>query len=382
MLGLFRQNEVDQVYVYELLKKFAFGLISVFIPVYIASETGSVLLIFLYMLGYVAVFAVSSVPGAYIISRIGFKHSLVLSYLFYLPAFLALRSFSLGVEMVAGVALLVGLGKTFHWVALHAEFAVDSEEKHRERATGRLLGIPRLATAAAPVIGGFLMAAYGFPTLVGVVLAFMFFSAVPLVASRDHRDPMKYGFFDFLDSHHSMLAGLFFLRGIAITTGAFLFPLYVFYVVGGTVNVGGVTSLTSIGGMVFALFLGRIAEKEDNSRLIVVGALLSGSVFFLKAMIGTAMEAFILSTAGGLFFMLYYIPLYSRLANASEKEDVLEFYAFREVTLGIGKLAILVMALLVALNFSILEGLKAAILLAAVSEALIPLVIRRIEWGS
>lgn len=83
----FNENEVDQVFAYEMLQKFAFGLISIFIPIYIAQQTGFQMAIY-YIGGVSFFFMLSAIPVSYIIARIGFKHSLVTSYIFYLPALL------------------------------------------------------------------------------------------------------------------------------------------------------------------------------------------------------------------------------------------------------------------------------------------------------
>jgi hypothetical protein len=112
----------------------------------------------MYLIGYVSVFLLVSVPISYVISRIGFKHSLIASYVFYLPAFLVIRVFSLSNSLVIAVATFIGLGKAFHWIALHSEFAVDSEEDVRGSSSGKMVGLPLLARSAAPLIGGAVMA--------------------------------------------------------------------------------------------------------------------------------------------------------------------------------------------------------------------------------
>lgn len=371
MLGFFRENAVDQVYAYEMLQKFASSLIGVFIPVYIASQGSPLQWIFLYLMGYSAVFMMGAIPVSYVIARIGFKHSLVASFFFYLPAFMLLRSYSLSASLVAAVALLMGVGKALHWIALHAEFAVDSQSDSRGKASSRLLGLPRLSRAAAPFIGGVIMAVYSFHALVTTTILFYVLSAVPLFASGDHRDPMAYSFRDFLDRKHVKLATLFFFRGVAISAAGFLFPLYVFYVIGGTVNVGGVSSLGSVGSVAFALFIGRITQKVERRHMIIIGSISSAVMFLLRSYVNVQMEAFLVSFASGLLFMVYYIPLYSSLADMAEDEDVLEFYGFREVCLGVGKIAGFGTALLIGLAYTPVVGFKASFYLAAVSVALL-----------
>lgn len=65
--------------------------------------------------------------------------------------------------------------------------------------------------------------------------------------------------------------------------------------------------------------------------------------------------------------MIYYVPLYSIYADVAEDEDILEFYAFREFFLNIGKLVTYGLALFFILNYSVRTGFMAAFLYATIS---------------
>ncbi len=379
MLGFFEDHTIDQIYAYEMLQKFAFGLIGIFIPIYIASQGSPLQWVFLFLLLDTVAFMLAAIPVSYFIANIGFKHSLVISYLFYLPSFIALQKMELSVPLVAVTALLLGIGKALHWIALHAEFAVDSEEDSRGKASGRLLGLPRISRAIAPFLGGVIMTVYGFNMLITAAVFFMLLSAVPLLASRDHRDPLEYDLRSLLNKRHAVFGSLFVLRGTTIAAGAYLFPLFVFYIVGGTINAGGAKSLASLGAVAFALLVGRVTEKVEKKHMILVGTIASGIIFALRAYVTEPIEAFLISFVAGLMFMVYYVPLYSTMADWAEDEDVLEFYAFREVFLCIGRIATYGLALYVALNYSLAAGLKASFLLAAGAALLLSLYSRWIK---
>ncbi|MFB6292378.1 MAG: MFS transporter [Candidatus Nanohaloarchaea archaeon] len=379
MLGFFQDHTIDQIYAYEMLQKFAFGLIGIFIPIYIASQGSPLQWVFLFLLVDTVTFMVAAIPVSYFIANIGFKHSLVVSYLFYLPAFIALQKFGLTLELVAFSAFFLGIGKALHWIALHAEFAVDSEEDTRGKASGRLLGLPRISRAIAPFLGGLIMTLYGFNLLISVSVFFMLMSAIPLLASRDHRDPLEYSLRSLVNRKHAVFGSLFVLRGVTIAAGAYLFPLFVFYVVGGTVNAGGAKSLASLGSVAFALLIGRVTDSIEKKHMILVGTIASGILFALRVYVTEPVEAFLVSFVAGLMFMVYYVPLYSTMADWAEDEDVLEFYAFREVFLCIGRIATYGLALYVALAYSIAAGLKAAFMLAAGAATLLALYSRWIK---
>lgn len=379
MFGRFRAVEVDQIYAYELLHRFVLSLIGIFIPIYIASKGMQINWVFNYILVATAAFGLACIPASYIIANIGFKHSLILSYFFYLPAFLSLRSFTLSPTLIVSAAVAYGFGNAFHWISLHAEFATDTEDGDRGKASGRLIGLPKISQAIAPLAGGFIMAAYGFHALVTASIGILVLSAIPLFASKDHRDPLEYDIKSLFDSEHRKFAGLFILRGADIAAGAILFPLFVYYVVGGEMNAGGAKSIASIGSIVFALTIGRISGRFDKKKLMASGLLLAAGVYVARAFVQTATQAFGVSFLAGLFFMIYYVPLYSIYADVAEDEDILEFYAFREFFLNVGKILTYGLTAYVVLNYSVRTGFMAAFVYATVAVVGITGYVRWIE---
>ena len=374
----FKQNEVDQVFAYEMLQKFAFGLISIFIPIYIAKQA-TLMLALQYVAAVSLFFMVSAIPISYLIARIGFKHSLVISYVFYLPSLLVFQFVERGMialdfRLVMFSGILLAVGKAFHWIALHAEFATDSSEDHRGKDSGRLLGLPRISKAVAPFAGGVIMASLGFGGLVSVTVVFLVLSALPLMTSGDHRDPQPYSLSAIKSVKHLKYGALFYLRGLGIASGYYLWPLFTALVIstgGGEVDAGIVSSLVNIGMAGFTILLGSKADEVDARKMVFVGAVLSGIFFIARGLVMTANQAFIVSLAAGPAFMMYYVPIYSELADAAEDEDVLEFYAFREVALGFSRVTLYGFTALMLLNFGMETAFRYTFYLTGVGTALI-----------
>ena len=361
---------VNQIYLYEIMQRFVMNLIGIFIPIYIASAGFGVSKVFLYLAISTGAFAAVSLPISYLIARLGFKHSLILSYAFYLPALLSLRVFDISTPLIVFAGLFYAVGQALHWISLHAEFATDTEGS-RDQASGRIVGLPKISQVIAPLLGGVIMASMGFSMLVTVAMGFLLASAIPLLMSGDHRDPMDYSFRSLIDSEHRKFASLFLLRGTDVAAGALLFPLFTYYVIGGEINAGGVKSLAAVGSIVFALTVGRISGKIDKTKLIISGVLLTSLAYIARGFIQTNIQAFLVSFAAGLFFMIYYVPIYSIYANVAEDEDVLEFYAFREGLLNVGKFVTVILAYLLITFTGKRTGFIGVFLFAALATALI-----------
>ena len=375
--SFFHDHEVDQVFAYETLQKLAFGLISIFIPIHVAQSI-NLEAAFFYVIMVSFFFMLSAVPVSYIIARIGFKHSLVISFAFYLPAFVSFQvveqgMLGLNLPIVTGVALLLGMGKAFHWIALHSEFATDSNSESRDEDSGKLLGLPRISKAIAPLTGGLIMASFGFSALVSAAVVLLVISVLPLLASTDHREPKKYSFSSILDRKHVKYAFLFMLRGMGIGAGTYLFPLFIALYIstgeGGLVNAGLVNSLASIGMAVFTVFLGKKAETVNTRKLVIAGTVLSGILFIGRGLIRNPMDAFVISILAGPPFMMYYVPIYSKLADAAEEKDVLEFYAFREMILSFSRVVFFLFAAGMYFRYGAVIAFRSSLVIAGLATA-------------
>ena len=330
----------------------------------------------------------TSIPVSYIIARIGFKHSLVVSYIFYLPALLAFQFVERGMlpldfNLIMVSGFLLALGKAFHWISLHSEFAVDSSQDDRDSDSGKLLGLPKISKALAPFAGGIIMATFGFGGLITTSVLFLVLSSLPLMASGDHRDPEPYSLKAIATKKHLRYSFLFYLRGLGISAGFFMFPLFMALVIskgpGAEVDAGIVSSLASIGIAGFTILLGKKSESIGRSKMILTGTLLSGAFFIARGLVQTSFQAFAVSLAAGPAYILYYLPIYSKLADAAEDEDVLEFYAFREVILGISKVSFYLLILYLFFNYGLETAFRTGFYVTGFATAMIFLADRVVQ---
>ncbi len=361
MLEFLHRKEVDQIYLYEFLQRFVVSLIGIFIPIQIVSAGLSYNVAFTYLIVMAIVFTASVIPVSFIISKIGFKHGLIASYIFYIPAFMLLRFLELTPTVAIGVGVVYAIAQSLHWLSLNSEFAVDSSDGERSDESGKMIGLPRLAGTIAPITGGVIMATFGFPALVTVALVFLVLSIIPLLMSGDHRDPMDYSVKDIWDEEHRRFAGLFVLRGADIGTAVYLFPLFVFLVIGGEVSAGGARTVEGIGAVLMALITGKLSDRFGRFKMIVAGLLAITVAHLSRTMVSTGTHVVMLSLFAGLSFMVYYVPLYSIYADVAEDEDILEFYALRDFFLNIGKMLVYLVAFGASMYFgSFKQGIATA----------------------
>jgi predicted MFS family arabinose efflux permease len=369
-------RQLDNLLIYEFLKNLAFSLIGIFIPVYIVSEGFGLLpaALFIVISGVSGMFL--SYPISKLISRFGFKHSLVASYFFLLPGLAVIRGLELSVAVIVVSSILYNIGRLIHNISMNSEFAVDSEEENRSDDSGKMLSLPSLSRILGPLLGGIIFAGLGFNELLMSTIAILGLTAVPLLLSREHRDPMEYDITTLMGKESLKNIPLFTARGIQAVTAVDIFALFVFMVIGGSVDVGAARALDSLGFVATGLIVGRYASRDNRNLLVGIGCLGAAAAFFFRPFLQTSFQVFILSFISGIFFQIYHVPVYSRFANEAEDTDILEFYTLRKVFVSLGNILTTSMLVIFSILFDLRTGFAASFILGGLATLTMAIVYR------
>lgn len=369
-------REIDNLFLYELLKNFAISLIGIFIPVYIVSQGLGLLpaALFIAISGILSV--ILSYPVSLIISRIGFKHALISSYLFLIPGLTVIRYFEVSILVIIASSILYNLGRLLHNIGMNSEFAVDSKRGERDDDAGKMLSLPSISRIVAPFLGGAIFASLGFGELMLFTVAVLAASAVPLLLSKDHKGTMEYDFRKLLKEEYLKSVPLFVARGIQAVTAVSIFGLFVYMRIGGSLDVGAARALDSLGFVLTGLAVGKYANKITRNRLVLIGCMGASTVFLFRGFVQTPLQVFLISFMGGIFFQIYHVPIYSSFADEAEKTEVLEFYTLRKIFVGLGNI-LTVGALSI---FYVLKDLKTGFFASFLLGALATVTMAVVYW--
>lgn len=380
MLDSYLGREINLLYLHELLRNFGMSIIGVFIPIYIVSEGFSLYYaaLFIIILGVVGVSF--SYPLARFTSQFGFKHSLAASYVFVIPGLVMIRSLELSLLVIVVSSILYNLGRVIHNISLNSEFATDSKEESRDKDSGRMLSIPNISRVIAPLLGGTIFAILSFQHLLVVSITILGLSILPLALTKDHRDPFSYDIKKMISKDYLDVLPLFTSRGIQEVSAVSVFGLFIYYLIGGTVDVGGARALDSLGFTITGLITGRLVQKYGQSKILTIGTIGAALMHSLRGFVATPIQAFALSFIAGIFFQIYHVPLYSRFAKLAEQEDILEFYTVRKIFVALGNIITITTLLTIFyITQSMQIAFTATFLLAAASTIYMAYGFRKID---
>ncbi len=378
MLGFFEGDELNQIYAFKTLHSFALGLINIFIPVFIAQQGFPMEQVFLFMAVDVGTFTLAAVPVGRLLSWVGDRKGLMFSYLFFVPAFLMLELVSLSLPLVLAVGALIGIGNALFWIPINTGFTAGSSSESRSSEYGWLMGLAAFAGAIAPLVGGWILSSFSFSLLVSVALVFIAVSAVPLLYSRG-REPESFSVRDVSSLRNLELDAMFFFAGISAFSIFFVLPLFIYYVIGGALNVGIAAALAGLSSALFSVVVGNIGDRVERFHLILAGTVGTAAALVAVPAISTALAAFVLSVLMGLLYRTYHIPLFSIVADIGARGNKLGFYSVREVFLGLGRFVMLSVTVAVMVFRGPEAGFKAAFYLSAVAILLTGYFGRRVE---
>ena len=352
------RSELHEVYLNQIIRTFATALINVFIPIYLLSIGFSLQIALLYYLVVYSVMGLLSPFASSIASKIGLKHSVlfitpVMVIYFLMLIIMPFIDAINNIWFLSLIALLSGLSSVIYWNSINSEFVKNSHKIHSAEETSHMMGFPKLAMIFAPAIGGLVTEFMGFDPLFVIVMVLLMVSVAPLFATADYKKKFKFKLRFFRILINKKFSILHFSRGVTDIIESIIWPVYIYIVFSDILTVGIAFSITAFAIVLFTLFIGKVSDKIGRKKLLRIGGI--GLIFsWISAIFVTSMlEIFLLSFLIGIFGTLMRLSIFANFSDFARVRNILANVANRESWLCIGRVAILIVLILVLVNFQI-----------------------------
>jgi YQGE family putative transporter len=336
-IGKKNENELKEVYLNLAIRSFAISLINIFVPVYLLVLGFSLQEVLIYIIVIFASAGIFAGPSGEICSRIGLKHTMLISIPLYALYLILLASITPGNQFVYGLAVLNGIAASLYWVPLNSDFAKFSDRKHIGMETGILSLAPAVGSVMGPIIGGLIIAFLGFMPLAIVTTTMLFLSLIPVFTTGDYKSSLSYDWkklfkenVEFFDS--------FVAQGILTTLDFAVIPLYIFFLTTDFVSLGGIKSVTMLGAFIFMILIGWLSDKIKKPKMLSLGAILQTIVAALFLFSGNLFYVFFVFFIWTISVTLANIPFFGMVCYKAKKTSKTEFMVMREVGLSVGRI--------------------------------------------
>jgi MFS family permease len=374
--------ELRALFIHRTLVRFALGVTSAFTVIFLYELFSSVYAALAAFAALYIATAVLTPLGSMAIRRLGLRRQLVLAT--PLLAFSAAAlSFTTGatphLTPVAGVVayvLFATIYKVFYWVPYDVDMA-EAMENNYGRKIALLDNMADLLLTATPLLGGLIVALYGYEHMFTLGVAVVLCAIVPLLWLKPREESFDWTYREtwarLFDRRYRALVLGYMGDGLQSAILAVVWPLLVFTLFGRSYEtVGAVASITLVVLFFVRFVTGALFDGWSRERTLFWGAMLSASGWVAKLFVATPVHVVLADTYHGAGQAVNRTGIeamtYAQAADNGRYID--EFTTLKEMALNIGRFCALVFVAAATALSGVSAGFAAGILLAAVSSIL------------
>src|SRR3990172_5679783 len=226
-----------------------------------------------------------AIPAGDFIRRYVFAASLMLSHLLYA---VTLIGFRLALENLNWLWLAIatdGVNSTLMWGSFNTLFSKDARKARMGRELGLIQALLNVIWMIAPAVSGIVIFMFGYESLfsAGLVIVGINILLAAFVTTARERDDVSLKEFSWWIRERRFLKLISFIGGKTIHDLAiFVWPLYVFLLLGNTERVGILYGLSFLLSVIIELFLSeRIDHHHRRRPFYISGGMLSVLWYFI-----------------------------------------------------------------------------------------------------
>ena len=365
------KREINELYLSSAIRKFSLGMITLFEPIYFYLYFHSIQKVLVYLIiQYVLYFFLAPLGGK-IFTKIGLKRSILISMPILCLYYLGLYNIGWGLGMLLVVGVLNILFKLFFWPAFHTDFAKFSKREIRGSQTSRLTLITTAVQVVGPLLGGFIIAQFGYPVLFIIIMILLIVSTFPLFMSPEIYETYSFTYKEAiirLFARARLKRTLAFAaQGAESKVSIWIWPLFLFILFADFVKIGSLTSAILLITAVLTIFLGKQLDKGSKGLVLKIGSILNSSAWLFKIFVSSIPQVFAADTYSRFTQRSLNIPFltifYDKAAKRGSYLD--EYIIFREMSHSMGAV---VMFVLIFFIYGATGTLIWAFLIAAASS--------------
>lgn len=289
-----------------------------------------------------------------------------LPFMFFIWSFLQIGNNLLWLYLSA---FLWGANTSLFWWAYHGIFARFGNKNHFGRSLGKISFASTSVSIVTPLVGAVVIESYGFGSTFFLSILLVVVSSVVLLTSVDTKqsvDVKLKDVFKLLLKKKEYSAGYL---GNAFESTIYLvvWPLVVFVLLGGVLQLGEVASLATLIAAFFTYIIGKRVDKVGEEQVIAAGTPYLALSWIARAFSSSASLLVISDTmwrvAQGMVSLPMNVTAYKKALDGGVSKAIL----FRDISFVFGNiLALMVIGLWIVLGFA----LQKSFLIAAVFSLL------------
>lgn len=349
IFGVTYERDIHRIQLAHSLHSVALSFVGVYVPIFLLVHeftiaTTIIFFVVLHLIGLAI--ALSICP--FVMKRLGLVQTLRLSYPFQIAFFIALNLMPTYAIPWPVVAALGGGAIFLYWVPLNILLVRHADEKKMGSDLGVFFALPKIFGIVGPLISATLIPFVGFWPMFLVAGFGVALSYLPLFGIIHQNINLEWHFSEAWWKLKNRKL-LFILEGFdnIIEESEWFWGIFVFLIIGSLSAPGIIGGLESLGGALFALLVGKIANKYSD-KLIFIASFSLIILWGIRFFISTPLSAYILSVATAFVMTLFLVSYFSMIYRKIKNDDEETFLILREIPTVMGRMVVFGSILLVA----------------------------------
>lgn len=333
-------QQVRELFLSSAILNFAVSAISLFEPLYLHSIGFSIPKILLFYAALYVLYFFMLPLGGRICRRHGYEHTILFSSPFLILWYISL--FAIPWHPAFAVVALVALvfQKILYWPGYHSNFATFSTKSESGREVSNMAAIAGLAAVVAPAVGGAVIAAFGYKTLIAGVAILILLSNIPLLRTPELYEPKSFDYGDalarpFQKKNRTRTAAFFGFGEELIALVAW--PLFMATVITSLTSLGVVVSLAMLLNVVAILYVGRISDEGDPVSVLRSGAFYDVASWIIRPLTSGGLGVFLMDSFYRVSKNMLGLPLVALMYQEARDGVTMESVVHFEMSLSLGK---------------------------------------------
>jgi len=274
------------------------------------------------------------IPAGKFMKKYGFSAAFMLSFLVYAVELISLRFSSQSINWLWLAIPADGISTSLMWGGFNTLLSKGARRSRMGKDLGFMQVLLNLTWLIAPALSGFIIYIFGYEVLfsIGVAMVAMGSLTSYFIDFPHEKDTISVKEFYFWLSDWRFWKLGFSISGKAIYDNAiYIWPLYVFLLLGNTEKVGIVYSLSFLLSMILSLFIGIKLDTEIKKKpFLVSGGILSALWFARSQILGFWSIAITdsIDKITGNFHWLFFDRV---LMNRGKGREAFSYFTYREI---------------------------------------------------
>lgn len=332
------------------------SLLGLFLPIYLLTvfDLRVEMVLYFFLISHI-IYLLFCPLGARLINHIGLNNSLRASVFLFAGYYLFLSFIEYDIFVFTALALIIlTFARSFFWVPYHTDLAIFTDKSDRGKSIGVLWATSTFLGVIMPVISGFLIGSFGYKFVFILAIIIYLCAFIPLLTLPKTQETYSWKYWEtfkhFFSRKNRKLVLANMANGAENEVGIVIWPIFVWQLLEGNyLAVGAISSLIVFGTIVIQLSVGKYTDKLDKRKMIHWGSFFYAVGWLAKVFVLSAMQIFVVGTYHSFAQIFKDTPFdtlnYELLADQGHYVD--EFTVLKEIAVQLGKILMLVFAILI-----------------------------------